>query len=177
MVASKTHLAASNVGGVTMNHLSNAKLKRGKHIAGWLIVDEINMLDVQLLCDLNRLSYCGTKFLLVGDFHQYGPVNDRWAGAPLSKTLENSRLFHTLCCGNVQLMTENKRSDQRLFDFCKSICPGGSRHHLPIGDMVAAAADIMPGSLSPGTLCRLSEVCSRHLGCRLCWRRPIWCEQ
>jgi hypothetical protein len=66
----------------------------------------------------------------------------------LDKTLENSKLMHTLCEGNVQYLTENKRSDHKLFDFCKSICPGGSRHHLSIRDMVKEAAAEFP--VKPG---------------------------
>jgi len=64
----------------------------------------------------------------------------------LNKTFEYSSLLHTMAGGNSCRLTQNHRSDQRLFDFCGSLCPGGSRSHLPIKEMVAAARAEFPAT-------------------------------
>ena len=46
--------------------------------------------------------------------------------------------------GNRCRLTHNHRSNQRLFDFGTSLCPGGSRSHLGIKEMVADARANFP---------------------------------
>ena len=126
-VLAKTHLAAHNVGGLTINHFANKTVRRGKHPSGWIVVDEISMVDLACLAQLSKLAFCGLKWILIGDWCQYQPINDRWCGQPLAKSFEHSSLLHTMAGGNSCRLTHNLRSDQRLFDFCGSLCPGGSR--------------------------------------------------
>ena len=44
-VLAKTHLAAHNVSGLTINHFANKTIRRGKAPTGWIVVDEISMVD------------------------------------------------------------------------------------------------------------------------------------
>ena len=127
-------------------HYANKTIRRGKHPTGWIVVDEISMVDVACWAQLSKLAFCGLKWILVGDWCQYQPINDRWCGQPLAKSFEHSSLLHTMAGGNSCRLTENHRSDQRLFDFCGSLCPGGSRSHLPIKEMVAAARAEFPAT-------------------------------
>ena len=55
----------------------------------------------------------------MGDWNQYTAIDDRWWGKLMKHTAEKSDLLHTLAGGNVVGLTENKRSVQKLFDFCK----------------------------------------------------------
>jgi energy-coupling factor transporter ATP-binding protein EcfA2 len=143
-VLAKTHLAAHNVGGITINHFANKSIRRGKFMKGWVVVDEVSMVDAACWAQVNKLAYCEAKFILVGDFDQFLPIHDRWCGQVLTKTVEHSSLLHTMAEGNWCRLTHNHRSDPRLFDFCGSLCPGGSRSHLPIAEMVAAARQEFP---------------------------------
>ena len=61
----------------------------------------------------------------------------------MAKSFEHSSLLHIMVGGNRCRRTHNHRSDQRLFDFCNSLCPGGSRR-WPIKEMVAAARVAFP---------------------------------
>ena len=108
------------------------------------------MVDVACWAQLCKLAFCGLKWILIGDFNQYQPINDRWCGQPLAnKSFEHSSLLHTMAGGNSCRLTHNHRSDQRLFDFCGSLCPGGSRR-WPIKEMVAAARAAVPSDKAQG---------------------------
>ena len=41
-------------------------------------------------------------------------------------------------------LTENQRSDQRLFDWYTSLIPGGERHSLPLEEVIAQAREEFP---------------------------------
>ena len=60
-ILAKTHLAAHNVGGLTINHFANKTIKRGKHPTGWIIVDEISLVDLACWAQLCKLTFCGLK--------------------------------------------------------------------------------------------------------------------
>ena len=145
--AAKTHVAAAHLpDGVSLNSFANKKIRRGRFVKGWLILDEINMIDSPLWAEVCKLLYCPEmRFVCVGDFNQYGPFGgDRWQGRAVEKTAEESSLLFNLCGGNRCTMATNYRSDPRLFDFCRSICPGGARRELPLARMVAAARREFP---------------------------------
>ena len=118
----------------------------GKHPTGWIFVDAISMVDLACWAQLCKLAFCGLKWLLLGDFNQYQPIADKWCGKPLIKSFEHSSLLHTLAGRNHCRLTHNHRSNPRLFDFCTSLCPGGSRSHLPLKDMVTAAQAEFPAT-------------------------------
>ena len=87
-----------------------------------LVVEELTQIDVQLWADLALCRFKGVQMILCGDFGQFGPVCEHWAGCALAEgALENSQMLHEMCggmCGgNKLVLTENKRSDARLFDF------------------------------------------------------------
>ena len=59
----------------------------------------------------------------------------------MTKSVEHSSLLFTMAEANHCQLARNHRADQSLFAFCGSLCPGGSRSHLPIAEMVAAARE------------------------------------
>ena len=97
------------------------------------------MVDVACWVQLTKLAFCEIKWILVGDFAQYLPINDRWCGQAMTKGFKDSSLLHSMTQGNICHLTHNHRSDPQLFDFCKSLCPNGFRSHMPISEMVAQA--------------------------------------
>jgi energy-coupling factor transporter ATP-binding protein EcfA2 len=144
--AAKTHVAASRLpGGISANHFANAKIKRGR-FPTWLVLDEISMLDTPLWAQISRLAFCGTKCLLVGDWNQFTAINDKWCGLPTHRSAENSSLLHAMAQGNVCRLAVNRRSDPKIFDFCGSIVPGGSRAHLSMQEKVGEARTEFPAT-------------------------------
>ena len=142
--AAKTHVAASRLkNGISLNHFVNSKVKRGRYPA-WLILDEISMIECSLWAMVSKLAFCGTKFILVGDWNQYKAINDRWCGQPTERSAENSSLLWSMTQGNRCILTHNHRSDPKIFDFCASICPGGSRTDLTLQEQVANAKRDFP---------------------------------
>ena len=73
----KTHLAAHNIGGTTINHFANKGIRWGKTPKGWIVVDENSMVDAASWARLCKLASCGLKWILIGDFNQYQPIQDR----------------------------------------------------------------------------------------------------
>jgi energy-coupling factor transporter ATP-binding protein EcfA2 len=137
--AAKTHVAASRLPhGISLDHFVNAKVKRGR-CPTWLVLDEISYINTSLWAQISKLAFCGTKFILVGDWNQFTAINDKFCGQPTDRSAENSSLLHAMAGGNVCHLTVNHRSDPKIFDFCGSIVPGGSRAHLSLQDKVAEA--------------------------------------
>jgi len=104
------------------------------------------MCDTPLWAQVSRLAFCGTKFILVGDWNQYKAINDRWCGQGTNTSAENSSLLHAMAGGNVCHLAVNHRSDPQIFDFCGSIVPGGSRAHLSMQEKVDAARQEFPAT-------------------------------
>ena len=61
------------------------------------------------------------RFLLAGDFRQLPAALDTWAGTPVNKPLRHSQLMLDLAGGWRHELTENKRSDARIFDLVRSL--------------------------------------------------------
>ena len=57
----------------------------------------------------------------MGDFRQLPAVLDTWAGTPVDKPLRHSQLMLDLAGGWRHELTENKRSDARIFDLARSL--------------------------------------------------------
>jgi hypothetical protein len=142
----KTHVACSRMPhGISLDHFANAKVKRGRYPT-WLVVDEVSMINASLWSQISKLAGCGTKCILVGDPHQFTAINDRWVGKPIDRSVFASSLLWSLCQGNRCSLTENHRSDEKIFRFCGSIVPGGSRADLSLQEKVAAARDEFPAT-------------------------------
>jgi len=76
---------------VTINRLQNSCLSKGFFTKGWLIIDEINMLDTPMWAALSRVAFCpDVRFILVGDWNQFLPIDDRSPGRPVKHTAEHS---------------------------------------------------------------------------------------
>ena len=105
---SKTHSAVQNLGAgaKTADHWVR-KYVRGASVQhlDWLLVEEVTQFDI----------------LLVGDFRQLPAVLDTWAGTPVNKPLRHSQLMLDLAGGWRHELTENKRSDARIFDLVRSL--------------------------------------------------------
>ncbi|MCR9130903.1 MAG: hypothetical protein NXI12_15465 [Alphaproteobacteria bacterium] len=88
----------------------------------WLLVEEVTQFDMGLWADIARVSLNhDVRFLLVGDFRQLPAVLDTWAGTPVNKPLRHSQLMLDLAGGWRHELTENKRSDARIFDLVRSL--------------------------------------------------------
>ena len=122
---SKTHSAVQNLGAgaKTADHWAR-KYVRGASVQrlDWLLVEEVTQFDMGLWADIARVSLNhDVRFLLVGDFRQLPAVLDTWAGTPVNKPLRRSQLMLDLAGGWRHELTENKRSDARIFDLVRSL--------------------------------------------------------
>jgi hypothetical protein len=103
---------------VTADHWVRKHVRAGGVHCSVLVVEELTQIDVQLWADLALCRFKGVQMILCGDFGQFGPVCEHWAGCAVTEgALENSQMLHEMCGGNKLVLTENKRSDARLFDF------------------------------------------------------------
>lgn len=96
---------------------SNTALKKLKNI-DYFFVDEISMVReifYQVLISIKQYNP-NAKFIVVGDFGQLPPVNDR-----IHCNYENSRCLWELVDGNKMELTECKRSDDRLYNICLKV--------------------------------------------------------
>ena len=125
-----THNAAFVAGGHTCEHWNIRHVRQGGSNVHVHWADEISMMNIQHLKDINHESFRQepkVQFILSGDFEQYRPFFNTFMGQPVTKSLQGSALLHSLCDGNVLVMSECMRSDGELFDFYSSIIHGGRR--------------------------------------------------
>lgn len=83
----------------------------------YIIIDEISMVKeifYKVFISLKRM-FPTLKFIIIGDFRQLPPVNDR-----VTVDYEHSAALHELCDGNKVQLTLCRRSDDTLFNMCKS---------------------------------------------------------
>ena len=132
---SKTHVASRRAGGVTADHWVRRHVINGSPKCTVLWIDEISQLDVGLLLQISKLTFCqDIRFLISGDFNQFEPIGNNFRGAPVGEdALQRSNLLHTMANGNVVTLTECRRSDKVLFDFYASLVQAGSRDGPPEG--------------------------------------------
>ena len=61
--------------------------------------------------------YKGVAFVCAGDFGQFAPICEHWSGCPVPEgALENSDMLFDMCGSHRLTLTENMRSNARLFD-------------------------------------------------------------
>jgi hypothetical protein len=81
------------------------------------------MINVQLWADLSLVRFKGTVSMIgCGDFGQFQAVSEAWAGSPVIEgALQQSDMLKEMCDSNRLTLTENKRSDAKLFSFYTSL--------------------------------------------------------
>jgi len=105
---------------VTADHFSRRYIDHGscpteKH---YIWIDEITQLDIALLASFNRLAHTGVKWLISGDWDQFGAIASNWRGKPVPEdALEKSSLLHHMCDGKALYLHECHRSNKELFNF------------------------------------------------------------
>ena len=90
------------------------------------------------------------RFLLLGDFRQLPAVQDAFGGAPVLRTLKESQLLHDLAGGCVHELTENRRSDERIFRFLHYLRVDEAEQ-VPLRDAVQVAREQFPMRGLPDT--------------------------
>jgi hypothetical protein len=137
----KTHCAARVAGGVTADHFAWRHIREGGTNVDIIWVDEISLLDIELLQELNHLTFREppVTWLLSGDFNQYAPFFNTFRGEPVTKSLENAHLLDLMAMGNRLTLTECKRSDPILFNWYSSLAEGGLRYTWDLCKNVAEA--------------------------------------
>ena len=140
-VISKTHVASRRAGGVTADHWVRRHVINGSPKCTVLWIDEISQIDVGLLLQICKLTFCANiRFILSGDFNQFAPIGNNFRGTPVSEdALQKSNLLHTLTSGNRVTLTEGRRADKELFDFYASLVEGGVRHATPLRSALTEA--------------------------------------
>ena len=144
-IISKTHVAALNLGGQTANHFGY-KIQNGSPNFDYVVIDEVSQLELNLWTLVQRLSFLGTKYILLGDWNQFGVIGgNTHCGNILPKDcVERSKFLRILAEGNRTTLTQNRRSDQALFDFYSSLISGGSMFEEPLENILAWARQRFP---------------------------------
>ena len=151
---SKTHCSVQNLGlgAQTADHWVRRTIRAGRCSLDWLVVEEVTQLDVGLWADIAELSTNRrVRFLLLGDFRQLPAVQDAFGGAPVLRTLKESQLLHDLAGGCVHELTENRRSDERIFRFLQYLRVDEAEQ-VPLRDAVQVAREQFPMPRAAGHL-------------------------
>ena len=126
-VIAKTHSAVRNFGiegCYTADHWVIRHIKKGRPRCQYLVIEELSMINSTLWCHLALAKMYGLIFIVCGDFNQFGPICDSFAGCQVPEDkLEHSQLLLDLVGGNRLRLYRNWRSDPVLFDFYTSIKP------------------------------------------------------
>jgi len=110
----------------------------------YILVEECTQINVQLWGLLCQAKMRGCKFICLGDFGQFQPVAETWAGSPLAvDALQSSAMLRELCGCNRFTLTENQRSDPPLFEFISSLRPG-TPEAKPLAQALAEAKQLFP---------------------------------
>jgi hypothetical protein len=111
-----TNKASLIIRGRTLNKF-RIKLKTTKRMNSlnldYIIVDEISMMKEEYYSFLKTIKTYkpSIKFILVGDYNQLDPVNDR-----IECDYGNSKILHELSDGNKLILTKCRRADDELFN-------------------------------------------------------------
>ena len=127
-------------------------IRAGRCSLDWLVVEEVTQLDVGLWADIAELS----TNRRVGDFRQLPAVQDAFGGAPVLRTLKESQLLHDLAGGCVHELTENRRSDERIFRFLQYLRVDEAEQ-VPLRDAVQVAREQFPRRGLPDTCLVISH--------------------
>ena len=167
---SKTHCSVQNLGlgAQTADHWVRRTIRAGRCSLDWLVVEEVTQLDVGLWADIAELSTNRrVRFLLLGDFRQLPAVQDAFGGAPVLRTLKESQLLHDLAGGCVHELTENRRSDERIFRFLQYLRVDEAEQ-VPLRDAVQVPREQFPMRGLPDTCLVISHAHRMGRG-RCCW--------
>ena len=137
----KTHVACSLLGGETVNRFVHKHILAGS-FKGVIVVDEMSMLEFKLWGFLYRLAP-SCRFICVGQWCQFPPVGGHtFLDTHLpDDCVQKSRMFHSMCGGNLFELTTCMRSDTQLYDWYTSLCPGGSRYSTPFEEVLVEARE------------------------------------
>jgi hypothetical protein len=110
------------------------------------VVEELTQINVQIWADLSLCRFKGISFICAGDpGRQFPPVCESWAGCPVQEDLlEKSDMLYEMCGGNKFTLTENKRSDGKLFDFYT-----GLGQYADVQEALRVARQLFPASKKP----------------------------
>ena len=145
-IIAKTHTAALNLGGSTCQHFIFKQILHGSCKYDWIVLDEVSMLSLQEWVHLQKLCFLGVRWVLLGDFEQFGPIGGHvFAGSMLDEDcVQRSRLLKIMAQGNIVSLTECKRSDVALFRYYSSLISGGSRFAMALEDVLSEARSLFP---------------------------------
>jgi hypothetical protein len=118
-IVAKTHAAVQNInsGAHTADHWVRKHVRAGGVHCHTLVVEELTQVNVQLWADLALCRFKGVSFVCSGDFGQFQPICEHWSACPVKEgQLEHSAMLHEMCGGNRLVLTENQRSDEKLFE-------------------------------------------------------------
>ena len=139
----------SQVRAITADHWAHAYVRRGHCPFDCVVVEEASMIDSRLWNEVAKASFLVPQWVILGDWFQFRPVCDTWAGTPVTLEAGRSHLIWDLAGGHRWVPTENRRSDPVLFEFVKGVL---SSDTLP--DLLAAARAQFPLRPGPaGTAC------------------------
>ena len=149
IVCAYTHAAARLVGGHTVAHVLLSVNTWGK----WIFVDEVSLLPLDALGNLARLTLCGAKFVLFGDYDgKFDSVADRWTVS--SGRVQQSQLLRDMVKSLWVKLTAYKRGyDEFLYDFYHGLYDSTET----VGEMAARARLAFPSMPDPDLVLRVSR--------------------
>ncbi len=145
-VISKTHVATKNIGcdASTADHWVRRHVRAGSVSCEVLVVEELSQIDAQLWADLALVRMRGIQMICCGDFGQFGAVAESWAGCAVKEgALQGSDMLLEMCDANRLMLTENRRSDAKLFDFYTGL-RSGTPQARPIREALSEARALFP---------------------------------
>ncbi len=140
----KTHCSVQNLGcGCVTADSFVRKHARNLH-CDVLVIEEMSQIDIQLWSYIALVRHKHIQTIVVGDMQQFSPICNCWCGTPVAdNALESSDMLLEMCQGNRLTLTENRRSDQTLFNFYTSLkC--GTTFARPLDDALVEAKSLFP---------------------------------
>jgi hypothetical protein len=113
------HVACRNLGpgAQTLHSFCHKHVLHGT-FQGWVLIDEISQVSLQLAACLEKLELSGCKLVCFGDRLQLGPIMPTWRGKSVDGgALINSRLLKLWCDCTVFKLTRYRRGVD--YAFCK----------------------------------------------------------
>jgi hypothetical protein len=165
----KTHSACQNLGceAVTVDHYVRKHTRNGICACEVLVVEELSQVEAGLWADLVKPLWGGCRYILTGDYQQFSPVAESWAGCAVPPhLLQHSDMMHELTGGYRLTLTDNMRSDQKLFDFYSTLGVGTPAAR-PLEEALAEAKLIFRARGQPDHVLTISHVRRVQLNARM----------